>query len=257
MYNKSTADVAYLRGDVQAAAQMYYEGAREGDALASFNYGYCLLRGRGVIADASAAKSFFSYARDLEGGEACYNLAVMYLEGVGVSKNYRTALQYMTDSAEMGCIEAQLYLGMAYTLGYLLNPDIVRINMIPCHSAEYRDNSTFLLTGDVTEAEADEEMRYSIISADARRAFEYFKEAAYHDPTYVSDLVAKGQFLYAKCYLEGMGTEFDRSRGLNIMAIAGKCGSADAVEYLASSAVTEQMLLEAKNELRRRKSRRI
>ncbi len=252
IYNKSTADVAFLRGEYRTAAEMYYEGARDGDEIAAFNYGYCSLMGLGVAKDPSVAKSFFSYARDMKGGEACYNIAVMYLEGLGVHKDYRQALRYMTDSATLGCIEAQLYLGMAYTLGYMLYPDIIRISMIPCHKAEYRDMNTNLLMGDVLDAEADEELRFSAIHADARRAFEYFRAAAHHDPTYVEDLVAKGQFLYAKCYLDGMGTDFDRNKGLNIMLIAGKSGSTDAHEYILSNGISEQMLLDAARSAKKR-----
>ena len=37
-----------MEGDFENAAKMYLEGARDGDALASFNYGYCLWRGLGV-----------------------------------------------------------------------------------------------------------------------------------------------------------------------------------------------------------------
>ena len=39
MFEKSKADVAFMEGDYDAAAAMYLDGAREGDALASFNYG--------------------------------------------------------------------------------------------------------------------------------------------------------------------------------------------------------------------------
>ena len=42
MYEKLKADVAFLDGDLALAAEMYHEGAREGDSLAAFNYGYCL-----------------------------------------------------------------------------------------------------------------------------------------------------------------------------------------------------------------------
>ena len=54
---------------------MFLEGARDGDELAAFNYGYCLWRGLGVPYDPTEAKSYFSFARDHEGGAACYNIA--------------------------------------------------------------------------------------------------------------------------------------------------------------------------------------
>ena len=244
-FEKSTADVLFMRGEYEKAAEMYFEGARDGEEIAAFNYGYCLLHGYGVEEDPSLAKSFFSYARDMEGGASLYNLAVLYLEGNGVVKDYREAMRYMHDAADLGSVEAMLYLGMAYTTGYVLIPEITSICMIPFHKSEIRSENVFLLSGE-NNSEYDEEMRFGIIRADARRAFEYFSEAAHSDPTYVEDLVAKGKYLYAKCFIDGMGTDPDRITGLKLMLTAGKHGSEDAVAFLAENGVTEKLLLEWK-----------
>ena len=40
VYEKSVADVKFIEGDYEAAAQMYLDGARDGDPLAALNYGY-------------------------------------------------------------------------------------------------------------------------------------------------------------------------------------------------------------------------
>ena len=247
MYDVLKANVIFMRGDYESAAEMYREGAREGDERAAFNYGYCLWHGLGVDRDAREAKSFFAFARDMAGGESCYNLAMLYMHGDGVRRDYREALRYMRISAARGCIEAQLYLGMAYTMGYMLEPDIIGISMIPFHKAEYRDPTAPLLMGDVPDAEADEEARFSAINADARAAFEWFKRAAHHDPTYVSELVAKGQFLYAKCYVDGLGTDFNREKGARLMLAAGKSGSMEAINYLAENGIRPEMLLSERN----------
>ena len=94
MYDKLKADVAYMRGDTELAASMYLEGARDGDNVAAFNYGYCLLHGIGTDYNPSEAKSFFAFARDMEGGESCYNLAMLYLHGEGVRRDYKEAPLY-------------------------------------------------------------------------------------------------------------------------------------------------------------------
>jgi TPR repeat protein len=243
-FEKGAADVLFLRGRYEEAAEMYFEGAREGSDIASYNYAYCLLNGLGVERDPELAKSFFAFARDLEGGASLYALALLYLEGCGVPKDYRAAIRYMTDAADMGCVEAMLYLGMAYTTGYVLFPEITGICMIPFHKSEIRAENTFLIEGNVADAEADEEARFSVIRPDQRRAFEYFSEAAHSDPTYVEDLVAKGKYLYAKCYIDGMGTDPNREQGIRLMLTAGKSGSEDAVAFLAENGVTEKLLLE-------------
>ena len=245
-FEKSVADVLFIKGEYERAAEMYLEGAKDGEEIASFDYSYCLFHGYGVPSDPEMAKSFFTFARDMDGGASCYNLAVMYLEGNGVEKNYRTAMQYMSDAADMGCVEAMLYLGMAYTTGYVLYPEITSICMIPYHKRELRENMFYLPGGSEDLDEADEEARFTVIKADARRAFEYFSDAAHADSTYVEDLVAKGKYLYAKCYIDGMGTDFNREVGLRLMLTAGKSGSEDAVAYLAENGITEKLLLEWK-----------
>ena len=241
MYDKSTADVAFMEGRHQDAADMYFEGARDGDVTASFNYGYLLWRGLGVDYDPKEAKSFFAFARDIPGGESCYNLAMLYLRGEGVSKDYSKAYEYLKISATQGCIEAQLYLGMAYTAGCMFEPDIIGISLIPCHTPIYRDD-TLLLEGDVEDFERDEELRYSAIKQDARSAFEWFQTAARHDPAYVEDLVAKGKYLYARCYVDGLGTDFDRDKSVRLMFLAQKSGSPEATAYILENGLTPDMI---------------
>ena len=242
MYEKLKADVAFMNGEYESAADMYYEGAREGDALASFNYGYCLQHGYGRECNPAEAKSYYAFARDMEGGEALYNLAMLYLHGEGVPQNFETALRYMRMSAENNCVEAELYMGMASTLGCMFEPDVIGISMIPYHKPEYRDISTPLLSGYVPDFD-EEDMRFAVIKADAKEAFLWFQAAARHDPTYARELVAKGKYLYAKCYIDGLVTDFDRTKGTRLMLLAGKGGSMEAVAFLRENGITPQMIL--------------
>ena len=253
MYEKSIADVAFMEGDFSRAAEMYLEGARDGDELAAFNYGYCLWRGLGVSYDPKEAKSFFAFAREMEGGESCYNLAMLYLHGEGVTKDFKTAYEYMKISAGQGCIEAQLYLGMAYASGCMLEPEIVGICMIPCHTPEYIDMGR-MIDGDIPDSELDEELRYSAVKQDARRAFECFQSAARHSSDYVEELVAKGKYLYARCYVDGLGTDFDRDKSLRLMLQAHKSGSQEATNYIIENGLLPEML-EMKNRHKLHKGR--
>lgn len=229
----------YLDGDFEEAARLFHEGAREGDILSSFNYAYCLWRGIGVEKNVSEAKSFFAFARDMKGGESCYNLAMIYMQGDGMAKNYDKAFDYMKASAECGCVEAQLYLGMAYTTGCIFEPDVVGIKMIPTHTPEYAIDMP-LLEGPIPEFdEEDEDLRYRAVKQDEHLAFQWFQTSSRHDPTNVEELVAKGKFLYAKCYVDGLGVEFDRTKATRLMLLAGKAGSYDAVRYLAENGILE------------------
>lgn len=243
MFDKLKADVLFMRGEYETAAEMYHEGAREGSEIAAFNYGYCLWRGIGVAPDAKEAKSFFSFAKNMKGGEACYNLAMLYLHGEGVKTNYKAAFEYMKDSAALGCVEAMLYVGMVYVTGCMFEPDVIAVSMIPFHKTEYRDFSAPLLSGYVPDFEEDEEKRYSVVAPDAREAFLWFRTASRQDPTYTEQLVLKGKFLYAKCYLDGLGVDFDRNKGIRLMLMAGREGSEDAVGFLGEHGVSPEMLL--------------
>ncbi len=242
MYEKLVADLKFMEGDHVTAADMYLEGARDGDELASFNYGYCLLLGLGRERDPAEAKSFFAFARDMKGGEACYNIAIQYLHGEGVPRDYKRALEYMHASAVGGCLEAQLYLGMAYTSGCMFEPDVIRISMIPCHTPIYRDPYLMLESGEDIDFEEDEALRYSAVKQDARLAFEWFQAAARHDPAYVEELSAKGKYLYARCFVDGLGTDFDRDKSIRLMLLAGKSGSPEALTYIAENGITPDML---------------
>lgn len=233
------AVVKYLDGSFSEAAEMFRELAREGDILASFNYAHCLWRGIGVEKNVAEAKSFFSFARDMKGGESCYNLAIIYLQGDGITKNYPKAFDYMKAAAERGCVEAQLYLGMAYTAGCIFEPDVVGIKMIPTHTPEYAIDMP-LLEGPIPEFdEVDEDLRYRAVKQDEHLAFQWFQASSRHEPTNVEELVAKGKFLYAKCYVDGLGVEFDRIKGTRLMLLAGKAGSPDAIRYLAENGMSE------------------
>lgn len=246
------ACVLFCAGRQQQAAGMFLKAAQDGDAEGAFDYAHCLRYGIGIASDPAQAKTFFSFARDLDGGDASYNLAVMYMHGEGVCRDFSRAMRHMDDAAQMGNVEAQLYMGMAYTTGSVFEPDIVGIHRIPYHTPIFRERDA-LLAGQVLHDEEEEDARLRVISADGAQAFSYFREAACHaDMTYVEELVTKAQYLYAKCYLDGFGVECNPSVAMKIMVIAGKNGSQDALGYLATHGVTKEMLEASRRETKRR-----
>ena len=234
MFDLNTAKVLFMDGEYERAAKMFYEGATDGNAEAAFNYAYCLMNGYGVDRDPALAKSFYVFASHVV-GEAAYNLAVMYLHGNGVKRDYKKCFEYMKDSAELGVIEAQLYLGVAYTLGSLFEPDIVSISLIPYHTPIYNSPS-YYIEGEVPDYEEDEEQRIAAVRQDPHSAFSWFKTAAKHSPDYVEELSGKGKFLYARCFIDGLGTDFNLQRGNALMLLAAEDGSAEAMAYLENEA---------------------
>ena len=229
-----TAKVVFMEGRHSAAVAMFRALASEGDAEAAFHYAFCRLFGLGCQVDESEAKSFFVFASGYY-PEAFYNLSVMYMHGKGVPRDYVRSAQYMRDAAVGGVIEAQLYLGVAHTIGQLYEPDIIAISLIPYHTAIGAD-PTLLLDGDVTDFEREDDLRTRAVRFDPRAAFEWFRLAAKHSTDYVEELVSKGKFLYARCFVDGLGVDFDRDRANRLMLIAADSGSEDALGYLTANA---------------------
>ena len=234
MFELNTAKVAFMNKEYERAAKMFYEGATEGNSEAAFNYAYCLMNGYGVERDPSLAKSFYVFAsHDI--GEAAYNLAVMYLSGAGVKRDYKKTFEYMKDAAELGVIEAQLYLGVAYTIGSLFQPDVVSIALIPFHTPDYTSDALYI-EGEVPDYEEEEEAMITAVRQDAHSAFSWFRTAAKHSPDYVEELSTKGKYLYARCFIDGLGTDFNLQRGNALMLLAAADGSAEAMNYLETEA---------------------
>ena len=189
MTDVKRANILFLEGKVDEAIELYKTGAGEGDRECAFNYGYCLYHGYGVPVSRGEAKSYFVFASELDGGDSLYNLAVMYLYGDGVKRDFKRCYEYMRDAASLGSIEAMLYLGIAHTLGSLFEPDVRFISGIPFHKAEYmRELGELYGFVPDRDAEADEEARMTAVRLDPVTAFEYFRAAARRDGTYTEEL---------------------------------------------------------------------
>lgn len=229
-----TGKVMFLDEKYKEAAECFLDGAREGDAESAFHYGYMLMNGIGVEQNPKEAVRFFNHARE-QMGEANYNLAVLYLHGVGVSRDYEKCYFYMREAAVQGVVEAQIYLGVAHSMGSLFEPDIIAISMIPYHTPIYRDPYAYI-EGNIGYDVEDEEMRIRAARLDPHRAFEFFRAAAFNKNYYTKELVAKSRYLYARCFLDGLGVEANREEGDRVMLIAAASGSGEAMHYISTEA---------------------
>lgn len=234
MSDARTGKVLFMDGRYKEALEVLYNAAAGGDAEAAFDYAYCLQFGYGTERDAKRARSFYNFAKERI-GEASYNLAVMYLHADGVARDYREAYSLMYDAARQNIIEAQLYLGVAHTMGTMFEPDIVAISRIPYHTAIGRD-SALMLEGDVPDLEDDEELRIRAVRFDPGAALEWFSIAARHNRDYVEALAVQSKYLYARCFVDGLGTDYDRKRAEDLMLVAAAEGSPDALAFIEEMA---------------------
>jgi hypothetical protein len=89
--------------------------AERGDPQAQYTLAHLYLKGKGGIEfDVEEAVKLLESAADKGHEEAAFDLAFLYLNGTKLAKDRVKALHWLTRSAEMGQVDAQYFLGMAY-----------------------------------------------------------------------------------------------------------------------------------------------
>lgn len=229
------ANGLFLRGHYRQAFEEYFRGAvDEREPIAAFNLAFMYHQGISVPRNYMMARKFYVAASGLEGGEAQFNLALMYLRGQGDEPDAAKAAEYMKTAAARGCVNAQLYLGAAYTMGYMFDPvDIQCISLIPFYRVIERRRPELYLGGGGGDARI-EDQRYEVLEADEQYAVEMLEAAAAHkDTTYINRQVGVAKQALGQAYIEGLGSEYDPDRGYRLIEEAAiRHGSVEAATYL-------------------------
>ncbi len=91
------------------------EDARNNDREAQYTLAHLYLKGQGGIPyDVEEAIKLLEQAAETGHQMAAFDLGLLFLEGTRVSKDRTKALNWFTRSAEMGQVDAQYFLGLAY-----------------------------------------------------------------------------------------------------------------------------------------------
>ena len=235
-YDFIHADALFLRGDYRAAFEEYFYAATVlHEPQAAFDVAFLYHMGYGVPRNAKMARDFFHAALALDGGVAAFNLALLDLRGIGGAVDFESAARWMRRAAAEDCIDAQLYLGLAHTMGYLFDPlDIECISMIPYRRIISRSTGS-LLYGHNFDPSADAR-RYEVLEADGEAAVEMFRSAAKHkDATYIEKQLGDANLMLGQALIEGMGDEYDPAKGFRLIRSAAiKHGLEDAAGYLTA-----------------------
>jgi uncharacterized protein len=101
----------------QKAARWYKRPATEGNANAQFNLAYLYFNGYGVTKDEQKAAYWGEKAAEQGLKEAQSNIAGSYAQGIGVNKNLQKAVYWYKKAAEQGDEHAQFQLGFLYHMG--------------------------------------------------------------------------------------------------------------------------------------------
>lgn len=233
------ANSFFLNGEYEKAFELYLRLVSENlNAVAACNVGYMYQRGIGVVRNYKKALAYYEAASELDGGISFFNMALMYMRGQGVEVDICYATDLMRLSAEHGCPDASLYLGLAYIMGYAYDPvEIECATLIPYYRVIYRDPSSVLLGGAGYDPDI-ENSRYAAIEADADEAVElYCRISREHkdDPTAENQLAA-AEFMIGKAYIEGLGNRYDPRLGFNrIYDTAIRHHSQEAAQYILAN----------------------
>jgi TPR repeat protein len=231
------ADAMFLRGEYRAAFEAYFYAAT---ALqlprAAFDVAFLYHMGYGVPKNDHMARQFYKASLYLDGGVAAFNLALLHLRGQGGAVDFEAALDMMQRAAAEDCIDAQLYLGLAHTMGCLFDPiETECISMIPYRRVISRSAGILLATHNFDPA-ADER-RYEVIEADAEAAAQMLRRATRHkDDTYIETQLGNANLLLGQALIEGLGDEYDPAKGFRLIKRAAiRHRSREAAAYLAAN----------------------
>lgn len=238
-FDQSRADARFLKGEYREAFEMYFEGAtRHRDPRAAFDVAYMYHRGFYVPRNYKLAHEFYGAAALLEGGAAEYNRALLYIRGQGTAADFQMAARHMKRAAALGCADARLYLGVAYTTGCMFDPlDIECLSMIPFYRVIRRDPNQLLLNGLGADPDV-EARRFEAIEADEVAAVEMFEAAAsVEDDTYMDKQIGTAKMMMGQALVEGVGKEYDPQRGYELLVSAAvDHGSREAAALLVERA---------------------
>lgn len=239
-YDRGDGVVLFLDGKHTSAFCHFLMGADTfDDARSAFFVAYMYEFGLGITQSYEKAYPYYISCADDDLGEAAYNLAVFHFFGLGTEQSYTRALSYMEKSAEMGCIEAQLYLAGAYLSGYLQTPSVFAVTTLPYHKALY-EPPFMLLEGNAFAEDTD--VRFSVLLPSESDAMRMLTLAAAQDEEYAGRFIGDAKYLLAQAHFEGIafenadgGTEIDREKGERLLfEAATQNGSREARAYILS-----------------------
>ena len=120
--SSTPGDAAQKSGHPNKAADLYKNGAQQGDGVAALKLGVLLDQGAVDVSKYGEAKVWFEKACELGQLAGCHNLGVAYEYGKnGCSKNIEQAKKHYFIAANSGYMQSQYNLGSLYSNQYLFD----------------------------------------------------------------------------------------------------------------------------------------
>ncbi|MBQ5544651.1 MAG: sel1 repeat family protein [Clostridia bacterium] len=208
--------------DYKEAAKVIKIAADRGSAAALTDYGVYLMNGDGVEKDEKAAVECWKKAALQDFAPAQYKLGVCYTQGVcGLDKNDAMAARYFIEAAEGGIPDAMFNLAIFYGNGIGVAADGAK-------SMEYLQKAVMR-----KQPEACYYLGSRLVTKENRT-----EEETLHGAALLLESAESGypeaQFIYGMCCHEGRGVEKDLAEAAGWYRRAAKAGIPQANEALMS-----------------------
>ena len=152
--------LAYEKGDYGTALQIFTRLGQKGDSDAQFNLAKMYREGKGVSKDYRAAVKWFNLSAERGNALAQYHLGVAYSFGLGVVPDYEIALKWYLKSAEQGNAFAQHHLSLLYYFGNGVPEDkkyaYMWANLASLSGIEMAEQLRQVLTEQMTDSQINE-----------------------------------------------------------------------------------------------------
>jgi len=189
------AEQFYKRGEYEKAIYWYQRtGENDGD---NFSKDYALgklgrifIEGLGVAKDYTIAKRYLELGVEIKGFEAACYLGIIYRDGLGVEKDLETAKSYFMKSISFTSYEPQPYYELANTY---------------YQQAKYENAAKFY-----------------------EKTICYLVHDKEGDNPSFDEYVTLAYFKLGLMYLDGLGVEFDKKKAINYISKAAYRGNQDA-----------------------------
>ena len=197
----------------ERAAELSITAARDGIPEAQLYAGLAYMDGVSVPQDYAEAARYLSLAANQGDQEARTALAYLYENGLGVAKDEAKAFSMYRTAARGGCVNAMFHAGVCLEFGVGTKMDLDKAR------------EWYLEGSKGGDAFAMERLGHLTLEEDPKEAFEWFLKAALEG-------VATAMGTVGFCYLNGVGTDTDRTEAVKWLRMAADNGIEEASEAL-------------------------
>ena len=197
----------------ERAAELSITAARDGIPEAQLYAGLAYMDGVSVPQDFAEAARYLSLAANQGDQEARTALAYLYENGLGVAKDEAKAYSMYRTAARGGCVNAMFHAGVCLEFGVGTKMDLDKAR--EWYLEGFKGGDAFAM----------ERLGHLTLEEDPKEAFEWFLKAALEG-------VATAMGTVGFCYLNGVGTDTDRTEAVKWLRMAADNGIEEASEAL-------------------------